>query len=119
PRRPAARDARPRRGRHRLGDLHRGADDHPDPGSHDPRPGAFAGTARALTNNEKGGTPAPVHDQIGLRLAQPRPGVGGLRNDEEPSMRLSLRFILPLALTLAAIAYAVVPLVDRFTRQWF
>jgi trehalose 6-phosphate synthase len=34
-------------------------------------------------------------------------------------MRLSLRFILPLAITLAAIAYAVVPLVDRFTLQWF
>jgi trehalose 6-phosphate synthase len=34
-------------------------------------------------------------------------------------MRLSLRFILPLAITLAAIAYAVIPLVDRFTLQWF
>jgi trehalose 6-phosphate synthase len=34
-------------------------------------------------------------------------------------MRLSLRFIIPLALTLAAIAYAVVPLVDRLTLQWF
>ena len=34
-------------------------------------------------------------------------------------MRLSLRFIVPLALALAAIAYAVVPLVDRLTLQWF
>jgi trehalose 6-phosphate synthase len=34
-------------------------------------------------------------------------------------MRLSLRFIVPLALTLAAIAYAVIPLVDNFTLQWF
>jgi len=34
-------------------------------------------------------------------------------------MRLSLRFIVPLALTLAAIAYAVVPLVDKLTLQWF
>src|SRR5438128_9018060 len=34
-------------------------------------------------------------------------------------MRLSLRFILPLAIALAAIAYAVIPLVDRFTLQWF
>jgi trehalose 6-phosphate synthase len=34
-------------------------------------------------------------------------------------MRLSLRFILPLAITLAAIAYAVVPLVDKLTLQWF
>ena len=33
-------------------------------------------------------------------------------------MRLSLRFILPLALALAAIAYAVVPLVDRLTLRW-
>lgn len=34
-------------------------------------------------------------------------------------MRLSLRFIIPLALALAAIAYAVIPLVDKFTLQWF
>jgi trehalose-6-phosphate synthase len=31
---------------------------------------------------------------------------------------LSLRFVVPLALALAAIAYAVVPLVDRLTFQW-
>jgi trehalose 6-phosphate synthase len=34
-------------------------------------------------------------------------------------MRLSLRFIVPLMLALAAIAYAVVPLVDRLTLRWF
>jgi trehalose 6-phosphate synthase len=34
-------------------------------------------------------------------------------------MRFSLRFIIPLALALAAIAYAVVPLVDRLTLRWF
>jgi trehalose 6-phosphate synthase len=34
-------------------------------------------------------------------------------------MSLSLRFILPLILALAAIAYAVVPLVDRLTLRWF
>ncbi len=34
-------------------------------------------------------------------------------------MRLSLRFILPLGIALAAIAYAVVPLVDRLMLQWF
>ena len=33
-------------------------------------------------------------------------------------MPISLRFVVPLALALAAIAYAVVPLVDRFTFQW-
>jgi hypothetical protein len=33
-------------------------------------------------------------------------------------MRLSLRFIIPLALALAAIAYAVVPLVDRLALDW-
>src|SRR5260370_969757 len=32
-------------------------------------------------------------------------------------MPLSLRFVVPLALALAAIAYAVVPLVDRLTFQ--
>jgi trehalose 6-phosphate synthase len=34
-------------------------------------------------------------------------------------MPLSLRFVVPLALALAAIAYAVVPLVDKLTFQWF
>jgi trehalose 6-phosphate synthase len=34
-------------------------------------------------------------------------------------MRLSLRFILPLLLVLAAFAYAVVPLADRLTFRWF
>ena len=34
-------------------------------------------------------------------------------------MRLSLRFIIPLALALAALAYAVTPLVDRLTLRWF
>lgn len=34
-------------------------------------------------------------------------------------MRLSLRFIIPLLLALAAVAYAMVPLVDRLTLQWF
>jgi trehalose 6-phosphate synthase len=31
----------------------------------------------------------------------------------------SLRFVVPLALALGAIAYAVVPLVDKLTLQWF
>lgn len=34
-------------------------------------------------------------------------------------MRLSLRFVLPLVLVLAGIAYAVAPLVDRLTLSWF
>jgi hypothetical protein len=34
-------------------------------------------------------------------------------------MRLSLRFILPLTLVLAALAYAVIPLVDTLTVKWF
>ena len=34
-------------------------------------------------------------------------------------MRLSLRFILPLLLVLGAFAYAVVPLVNKLTLQWF
>ena len=34
-------------------------------------------------------------------------------------MRLSLRFILPLAAVLGLIAYGVVPLVDTFTLKWF
>ncbi len=35
------------------------------------------------------------------------------------SFRLSLRFVLPLALVLAVFAYAVVPLMDKLTLQWF
>lgn len=34
-------------------------------------------------------------------------------------MRLSLRFMLPLALVLAGLAYAVIPLVDTLTVKWF
>lgn len=34
-------------------------------------------------------------------------------------MRLSLRFILPLAAVLILIAYAVVPLADKLTERWF
>ncbi|MGA8053389.1 MAG: trehalose-6-phosphate synthase [Burkholderiales bacterium] len=34
-------------------------------------------------------------------------------------MRLSLRFILPLAFALALVAYAVLPLVDSLTLRWF
>jgi trehalose 6-phosphate synthase len=34
-------------------------------------------------------------------------------------MRISLRFVLPLAVALTAIAYSVVPLVDRLTLNWF
>jgi trehalose 6-phosphate synthase len=34
-------------------------------------------------------------------------------------MRLSLRFIIPLAVALGAIAYGVVPLVDELTLRWF
>ncbi|HSG22700.1 MAG TPA: trehalose-6-phosphate synthase [Azonexus sp.] len=34
-------------------------------------------------------------------------------------MRLSLRFVLPLILVLAGIAYAVAPLVDKLTLGWF
>ncbi len=34
-------------------------------------------------------------------------------------MRLSLRFIIPLLIVLAGVAYAVVPLVDSLTIRWF
>jgi trehalose 6-phosphate synthase len=34
-------------------------------------------------------------------------------------MRLSLRFLLPLVLVLAGLAYAVIPLVDTLTLKWF
>jgi len=34
-------------------------------------------------------------------------------------MRLSLRFVLPLAITLGLFAYALVPVVDKLTLRWF
>jgi len=34
-------------------------------------------------------------------------------------MRLSLRFVMPLILVLAGIAYGVAPLVDKLTLSWF
>ena len=39
--------------------------------------------------------------------------------DRLRSIRLSLRFIAPLAVTLALLAYALVPLVDRLTLRWW
>jgi len=41
------------------------------------------------------------------------------RIEKDFYMRLSLRFILPLFLVLAAIAYAMAPLVDQMTLRWF
>lgn len=35
------------------------------------------------------------------------------------TLHLSLRFVIPLTLALALLAYAVVPLVDRMTLKWF
>jgi len=35
------------------------------------------------------------------------------------SLRLALRFVLPLAVALTLLAYAVVPLVDKLTLHWF
>src|SRR5262249_37784977 len=39
--------------------------------------------------------------------------------DRLRSLRLSLRFIAPLAVTLALLAYVLVPLVDRLTLRWW
>ena len=39
--------------------------------------------------------------------------------DRLRSLRLSLRFIAPLVLTLALLGYALVPLVDRLTARWW
>ncbi|MDO8720650.1 MAG: hypothetical protein Q7J31_00250, partial [Syntrophales bacterium] len=35
------------------------------------------------------------------------------------SLRLSLRFIIPLGIALTLLAYAVVPLLDKLTLRWF
>ena len=34
-------------------------------------------------------------------------------------MRISLRFVVPLIIAMALVAYGVVPLVDRLTLRWF
>src|SRR5437763_809762 len=39
--------------------------------------------------------------------------------DRLRSIRLSLRFIAPLVITLALLGYALVPLVDRLTLRWW
>jgi trehalose-6-phosphate synthase len=41
------------------------------------------------------------------------------KNDSRRLLRLSLRFIMPLAIVIALFAYAVVPLVDDMTLHWF
>src|SRR5205807_4107430 len=47
----------------------------------------------------------------------PRPSVASMGRLR--SIRLSLRFIAPLVVTLALLAYALVPLVDRLTLRWW
>jgi trehalose 6-phosphate synthase len=42
-----------------------------------------------------------------------------LASSARPSLGVTLRFILPLALVFAIFAYAVVPLVDHLTLRWF
>ena len=39
--------------------------------------------------------------------------------DRIRSLRLSLRFIAPLVLTLAVLGYALLPVVDRLTLRWW
>ena len=53
--------------------------------------------------------------------AEPALGHGVLSAFVKPlrSLRLTLRFVVPLALALAVLAYAVVPLVDNLTLRWF
>src|SRR5438128_4084065 len=56
---------------------------------------------------------------VPARLAVARASSSGQPLRRSLLMRLSLRFIIPLFLVLGAIAYAVVPLVDKLTLQWF
>ena len=56
--------------------------------------------------------------------AEPRDGVDAteqakISREAKADVRLSLRFIVPLLLVLAAFAYAVLPLVDGLTVRWF
>src|SRR5690349_6744894 len=59
----------------------------------------------------------------GARPATPPPScLDPLRRrafSRDARMRLSLRFIIPLLLALAAVAYGILPLVDKLTFQWF
>src|SRR2546422_6972222 len=56
---------------------------------------------------------------VPARLAVARASSSGPPLRRSLPMRQSLRFIIPLFLVLGAIAYAVVPLVDKLTLQWF
>lgn len=47
------------------------------------------------------------------------PGVRAWFPVDRSNMRLSLRFVIPLLLALAAFAYVAVPLVDKLTVRWF
>jgi trehalose-6-phosphate synthase len=42
-----------------------------------------------------------------------------VKSEYNAAMRLSIRFILPLMLTIGLVAYAVIPLVDSLTLKWF
>jgi hypothetical protein len=61
--------------------------------------------------------PVPVHCRRRISFA--------VRENERSTLhaisivRLSLRFIPPLALVLGLFAYAVVPLMDNLTLRWF
>src|SRR5437899_2986397 len=70
-------------------------------------------TGRMAGSLETGTTNVPA------RLAVARASSSGQPRRRSLPMRLSLRFIIPLFLVLGAIAYAVVPLVDKLTLQWF
>ena len=58
---------------------------------------------------------SPIHQDLIPSSAGLRSALGRARRIcvPEPSMRLSLRFVLPLLLVLAAVAYGVTQLADR------
>jgi trehalose-6-phosphate synthase len=68
--------------------------------------------------------PSEIHVDAGFGHALPPIFNGsakmkGRKNMPFQSFRLSLRFVLPLALVLGLFAYAVVPLMDNMTLRWF
>lgn len=77
-------------------------------------PPALPRLQRGFRSAVAGSAAVRILARLGRRPRGSVTAMGRLR-----SIRLSLRFIAPLAITLALLAYGLVPLVDRLTLRWW
>jgi trehalose 6-phosphate synthase len=61
----------------------------------------------------------PVRNTMLLATRNETRDAQSMNSSRSAVVRLSLRFVIPLVLMLAAVAYAVIPLVDQLTYRWF